>query len=37
MLARRLTTIMPAMTLPETLDTMWIHSICGRTDDRTAG
>jgi predicted ATPase with chaperone activity len=37
MLARRLTTIMPAMTLPETLDTMWIHSICGRTGDRTAG
>jgi magnesium chelatase family protein len=36
MLARRLTTILPAMTLPEALDTTRIHSVAGLTGDRTA-
>ena len=36
MLARRLTTILPAMTLGEALDTMRIHRVVGRTGDRTA-
>jgi magnesium chelatase family protein len=36
MLARWLTTILPAMTLAEALETMRIHRIAGRTDDRTA-
>ena len=36
MLARRLTTRLPAMTLGEALDTMCIHRVAGRTGDRTA-
>jgi magnesium chelatase family protein len=39
MLARRLTTILPAMTLPDALDTTRIHSVAGLTSltgDRTA-
>jgi magnesium chelatase family protein len=36
MLARRLTTILPAMTLAEALETTRIHSIAGLTGDRTA-
>src|SRR5262245_27000422 len=36
MLARRLTTILPAMTLPEAIDTTRIHRVAGRTGDRTA-
>jgi magnesium chelatase family protein len=36
MLARRLTTILPAMTLPEAIDTTRIHSVAGLTGDRTA-
>jgi Magnesium chelatase, subunit ChlI len=36
MLARRLTTILPAMALPEAIDTTRIHSMAGRTGDRTA-
>src|SRR5262245_59357627 len=36
MLARRLTTILPAMTLPEALETTRIHSVAGLTGDRTA-
>src|SRR5262245_65397472 len=36
MLARRLTTILPAMTLPEALETTRIHRVAGRTGDRTA-
>jgi magnesium chelatase family protein len=35
-LARRLTTILPAMTLPEALDTTRIHRVAGLTGDRTA-
>ncbi|HEX2275646.1 MAG TPA: ATP-binding protein [Candidatus Tectomicrobia bacterium] len=35
-LARRLTTIVPAMTLPEALETTRIHSVAGRTGRRTA-
>jgi predicted ATPase with chaperone activity len=31
MLARRLTTILPAMTLPEVLDTTRIHRVAGLT------
>jgi predicted ATPase with chaperone activity len=34
--ARRLTTILPAMTLAEALDTTRIHSVAGLTGDRTA-
>jgi magnesium chelatase family protein len=36
MLARRLTTILPAMTLAEALETTRIHSVAGHTGDRTA-
>jgi predicted ATPase with chaperone activity len=36
MLARRLTTILPAMTLAEALETTWTHRVAGRTGDRTA-
>jgi magnesium chelatase family protein len=36
MLARRLTTILPAMTLGEALETTRIHSVAGRTGARTA-
>src|SRR5262245_43307013 len=36
MLARRLTTILPAMTLTEALETTCIHRIAGLTGDRTA-
>jgi magnesium chelatase family protein len=36
MLARRLTTILPAMALAEALDTPRIHRIAGRTGRRTA-
>jgi magnesium chelatase family protein len=36
MLARRLTTILPAMTLAEALETMYTHSVAGLTGDRTA-
>ena len=35
-LARRLTTILPAMTLPEALETTRLHRVAGRTDDRAA-
>jgi predicted ATPase with chaperone activity len=34
MLARRLTTILPAMTLAEAIETMRIHSVVDRTGDR---
>jgi Magnesium chelatase, subunit ChlI len=34
--ARRLTTIRPAMTAAEALETMHVHRIAGRTGDRTA-
>jgi magnesium chelatase family protein len=36
MLARRLTTILPAMTLAEAIETTRIHSVAGRTGVRTA-
>jgi magnesium chelatase family protein len=36
MLARRLPTILPAMTLAEALETTRIHRVAGRTGDRTA-
>jgi magnesium chelatase family protein len=36
MLARRLTTILPAMTLVEALETTRTHRVAGRTGDRTA-
>jgi magnesium chelatase family protein len=35
MLARRLTTILPAMTLAEAIDTTRMHRVAGRTGDRT--
>jgi magnesium chelatase family protein len=35
-LARRLTTMLPAMTLAETIETTRIHRIAGLTGDRTA-
>ena len=35
-LARRLTTILPAMTLPEAIETTHIHSVAGLTGDRLA-
>jgi magnesium chelatase family protein len=35
-LARRLTTILPAMSLAEALETMGIHRVAGLTGDRTA-
>jgi predicted ATPase with chaperone activity len=37
MLARRLTTILPAMTLPEALETTRLHRIAGLTGDCTVG
>jgi magnesium chelatase family protein len=36
MLARRLTTILPAMTLAEAIETTGIHRVAGLTGDRTA-
>jgi magnesium chelatase family protein len=36
MLTRRLTTILPAMTLAEAIETMRIHRVAGLTGDRTA-
>jgi sigma54-dependent transcription regulator len=36
MLARRLSTILPAMTLAEAIETTRIHSVAGLTRDRTA-
>src|SRR5215475_11844217 len=36
MLARRLTTILPAMTLAEAIETTRIHCVAGLTGDRTA-
>ena len=36
MLARRLTTILPAMTLAEAMETMRLHRVAGLTGDRTA-
>jgi magnesium chelatase family protein len=36
MLARRLTPILPAMTLVEAIETTRIHSVAGLTGDRTA-
>jgi magnesium chelatase family protein len=36
MLARRLTAIMPAMTLAEAIETTRIHRVAGLTGDRTA-
>jgi predicted ATPase with chaperone activity len=36
MLARRLTTILPAMTLAEAIETTCIHRVAGVTGDRTA-
>ena len=36
MLARRLTTILPAMTCAEALETTRIHRVAGLTGDRTA-
>jgi magnesium chelatase family protein len=36
MLARRLTTILPAMTLAEAIETTRIHSVAGLTGNRTA-
>jgi magnesium chelatase family protein len=35
-LARRLTTILPAMTLAEALETTHLHRVAGLTGDRTA-
>ena len=35
-LARRLTTILPAMTLAEAIETTSIHRVAGLTGDRTA-
>jgi magnesium chelatase family protein len=36
MLARRLTTILPEMTLPEAIETTRIHRVAGLTSTRTA-
>jgi predicted ATPase with chaperone activity len=36
MIARRLTTILPAMILAEALDTTCIHRVAGLTGNRTA-
>jgi magnesium chelatase family protein len=36
MLAWRLTTMLPAMTLAEAIETTRIHRVAGRTGDRTA-
>ncbi len=35
MLARRLTTILPEMTLPEAIETTRMHRVAGLTGDRT--
>ncbi|HEX2519963.1 MAG TPA: ATP-binding protein, partial [Castellaniella sp.] len=35
MLGRRLTTMLPAMTLAEAIETTRIHRVAGRTGDRT--
>lgn len=35
-LARRLTTVLPAMTLAEAIETTRIHRVAGLTGDRTA-
>ena len=35
MLARRFSTILPAMTLAEAIDSMRIHRVAGLTGDRT--
>jgi hypothetical protein len=35
-LARRLTTILPAMTLAEAMETTRLHRVAGRTGERTA-
>jgi len=35
-MARRLTTILPAMTIAEAIETTRIHSVAGLTGDRTA-
>jgi predicted ATPase with chaperone activity len=35
-LARRLTTLLPAMTLAEAIETTRIHRVAGLTGDRTA-
>jgi magnesium chelatase family protein len=36
MLAHRLTTILPAMTLAEAIETTRLHHVAGLTSDRTA-
>jgi predicted ATPase with chaperone activity len=36
MRARRLTTILPAMTLAEAVETTHVHRVAGRTSGRTA-
>jgi magnesium chelatase family protein len=36
MLARRVTTVLPAMTLAEAMETTRIHRVAGLTGDRTA-
>jgi len=36
MLARRLATILPAMTLAEAMETTRLHRVAGLTGDRTA-
>jgi magnesium chelatase family protein len=36
MLARRLTTILPDLTLPEAIETTRIHRVAGLTGDRMA-
>jgi len=36
MLTRRLTTVLPAMTFAEAIETTRIHSVAGLTGDRTA-
>jgi len=36
MLARRLTTTLPVMTLAEAIETTRLHRVAGRTGDRTA-
>ena len=36
MLARRLTTLLPAMTLAEAMEATRLHRVAGRTGERTA-